>query len=92
MELPKGTEMSNRPQKTNPATIVAEERKQQAFWRNVVSYIVATNGPMFLADVPDISGGVLDIQYKNGGLDLSIVGYRRTLLRRIKSAWQVLVA
>jgi hypothetical protein len=92
MELPKGIKMSNRPQKTNPATIVAEERKQQAFWRNVVSYIVATNGPMFLADVPDISGGVLDIQYKNGGLDLSIVGYRRTLLRRIKSAWQVLVA
>ena len=80
MELPKGIKMSNRPQKTNPATIVAEERKQQAFWRNVVSY------------VPDISGGVLDIQYKNGGLDLSIVGYRRTLLRRIKSAWQVLVA
>ena len=92
MELLKGIKMSNRPQKTNPATIVAEERKQQAFWRNVVSYIVATNGPMFLADVPDISGGVLDIQYKNGGLDLSIVGYRRTLLRRIKSAWQVLVA
>jgi hypothetical protein len=83
--------MANRPQKTSPASVVAEERRQQAFWRNVVSYMLALYGPISVSEVPDLQGGILDVQAKSGTLYLSIVGQKRTLLLRIKSAWQVLV-
>jgi hypothetical protein len=83
--------MANRPQKTSPALVVAEERRQQAFWRNVVSYMLALYGPISVSEVPDLQGGILDVQAKSGTLHLSIIGQKRTLLLRIKSAWQVLI-
>lgn len=89
--LPRKRKMSNRPQKTNPATLVAEERRQQAFWRNVVSYLLTKYGTVTIAEVAQVSG-TLDVYDGRDGLILSIQGQKRSLGTRIRAAWQVLVS
>lgn len=80
--------MPSRPQKTSPAEIVAEERKQQAFWRNVVTYSVCQFGPILVEEKP--FEGVLDIQSTERGLIVRIEGLRRSLKTRLIGAWRVL--
>jgi hypothetical protein len=80
--------MPSRPQKTNPAIMVAEERKQQAFWRNVVTYCVCQYGPILVEPKP--FEGVLDIQSTEKGLVVGVEGLRRSLKTRLIGAWRVL--